>query len=114
MAPARARASAAPVAVAAGLHARRAPSPAGKVAVMTGPFAVIKTRSAWAQQATEALDLLVEKNSGDSFMHLADAQPVYPVAFGSLIEALNALMPVSDELIQIAGLRPVEEVLGND
>jgi len=45
---------------------------------------------------------------------MREMQGLDPLAFGRLIEAMVALgKPVSQELRQLAGLRPVDEVLGD-
>lgn len=78
---------------------------------------VMKTMGQWRAQAVAAQDAIRDKNGGTDPATLADADKVDHVQFGLLIEAMVALepytgRPVSDELCQLAGLRPVAEVLG--
>jgi len=76
------------------------------------PWAVTKLRSTWLAQATDAwaaLELQAPQGA-----QLRDLAAIDHDNFAQLIEALAALTPgqVSQELKDLAGLRPVGEVLG--
>jgi hypothetical protein len=67
-------------------------------------------------QARAALDAIIAANGGVAPAAIRDCHDVDPAAFASLIEAMVALesvtgRPVSDDLVQLAGLRPVGEVI---
>lgn len=87
----------------------------------TSRVVVIKTASAWIDQAkaadTHIRALAAEK--GITLNDIASMHPVDPAAFGRLIEAMYALQQVGGpavgaDLVQLAGLRDVEEVLFAD
>lgn len=72
--------------------------------------------SSWARQADEALEALRTGNGGHDPVNLRAAYDVDQRAFTSLIEAMVALepvtgRPVSQELVSLARLRPVDEVI---
>ncbi len=75
-------------------------------------WAIVKPPSAWLAQATDAwtaLELQAPRGA-----QLRDLAAIDHHTFARLIEALVALTPgqVSQELQDLAGLRPVGEVLG--
>ena len=77
---------------------------------------IVKPVSAWARQASAALETIEQANNGTLPARLADAKDIDPTAFGLLVEALVALEPatgstVDPNLIKLAGLRPVDEVI---
>jgi len=77
---------------------------------------VMKPASAWAQQAKDALDAIERANGGQLPPRFADADKIDHAAFASCVEALVALAPltgrpVAQDLIDLAGLRPVDEIL---
>jgi len=76
------------------------------------PWAVTKPRSAWLAQAKAAWAALEPQAPEGS--QLRDLAAIDQHHFALLIEALVALTPgqVSQELQDLAGLRPVGEVLG--
>ena len=81
---------------------------------MTGQFVLVRTVDAWCEQVERALDDIREANGGVDPPTVRDGHRIAPEAFSSLIEAMVALQevtgrPVSDELVQLAGLRPIEE-----
>lgn len=72
---------------------------------------IITTREAMTRQAHEAIDAITAANAGKEWL-LGDGYNIDPAAFGRLIEALVALgIPVSDDMCQLARLRPVDEVM---
>lgn len=76
------------------------------------PYLVVTTRQAMIQQARDAYDTLRAKGLRDD-QPLREAADVDRAAFSKLIEAFVALgQPVSQELKDLAGLRSVEEILG--
>jgi hypothetical protein len=80
---------------------------------------IVRSVAAWQEQAETALDEITAANGGVELAHIADAKRIAPVAFGRLIEALAALEPytrrkVGEDLIQLAGLKPVDQVLFGD
>ncbi len=76
------------------------------------PWAVTKPRSAWMQQAKDAWAALEPQAPQGAQLRALAA--IDQATFARLIEALVALTPgqVSQELQDLAGLRPVGEVLG--
>ncbi len=76
------------------------------------PWAIVKPRDAWVRQAKEAWAALEPQAPQGS--QLRDLAVIDHHHFALLIEALCALTPghVSQELQDLAGLRPVGEVLG--
>jgi hypothetical protein len=77
-----------------------------------GQWLLITTRGALARQARKALDDITAANGGVEPARLRDAYDIAPGAFASLIEALvNLGADVEDELVQLAGVRPLEELL---
>ncbi len=76
------------------------------------PWIVVKPRDAWVQQATDAWAALAPQAPQGA--HLRALAAIDHDNFARLIEALTALKPgeVSQELQDLAGLRPVGEVLG--
>ncbi len=76
------------------------------------PWAVTKPRSAWLAQAKDAWTALAPQAPDGAQLRALAA--IDHDNFARLIEALAALTPgqVSQELQDLAGLRPVGEVLG--
>ncbi len=76
------------------------------------PWAVTKPRSAWLAQAKDAWTVLAPQAPDGAQLRALAA--IDHDNFARLIEALAALTPgqVSQELQDLAGLRPVGEVLG--
>ncbi len=76
------------------------------------PWAVTKPRSAWLAQATDAWAALAPQAPEGAQLRALAA--IDRENFARLIEALAALKPgeVSQELQDLAGLRPVGEVVG--
>jgi hypothetical protein len=77
---------------------------------------VIKAASTWVTQAQAAMAVLTEKNGGREPDHIADLAKVDYGAFCLLIEAMYALTPitgrpVSKELMELAQLKPVDEIM---
>lgn len=77
---------------------------------------IVKPVAAWAEQAQKALADIDAANGGVSPAKLADGKKINPQAFGLLIEALVALesqtgQKVADDLIQLAGLVPVDQAI---
>lgn len=77
---------------------------------------VMKTYGKWVEQASDALDAIVAANDGQDLARISDAAEIAPEPFGRLVEAFVALEAVggphvSDELIRLAGLRPVDVVV---
>jgi len=75
-------------------------------------WAIVKPRSAWIAQAKAAWATL--EPQAPQGAHLRALAAIDHHNFARLIEALAALKPgqVSQELQDLAGLRPVSEVLG--
>jgi hypothetical protein len=75
---------------------------------------IIKPASSWAGQVEEACAAIEAANGGVLPAQLAECHAVDPVAFRSLIEALYALYDgrVSEDLVRLAGLVPVDQALG--
>jgi hypothetical protein len=78
------------------------------------PFVIAKPLEAWARQATDAMAAL-ERKAGRP-LSLRESAEVDHRLFATLIEALVALAPhtgqrVADDLVALARLRPVEEVI---
>jgi len=75
-------------------------------------WAIVKPRSAWMQQAKDARAAL--EPQAPQGVRLRDLAAIDHHHVALLIEALCALTPgqVSQELQDLAGLRPVGEVLG--
>lgn len=76
---------------------------------------VVRTVQQWADQARLAQARL-DDLAGDTHPTIAETAALDPVAFTSLIEALVALepythRPVSEDLIRLAGLVPVDQAL---
>ncbi len=76
------------------------------------PWAIVKPRDAWMQQAKDAWAALAPQAPKGA--HLRALAAIDHENVARLIEALAALTPgdVSQELQDLAGLRPVGEVLG--
>jgi len=76
------------------------------------PWAVTKPRSAWLAQAKTAWTALAPQAPEGAQVRALAAIDHHN--FARLIEALTALTPgeVSQELQDLAGLRPVSEILG--
>ncbi len=76
------------------------------------PWAMTKPRSAWLAQAKTAWAALAPQAPEGS--QVRDLAAIDHHNFARLIEALAALTPgeVSQELQDLAGLRPIGEVLG--
>lgn len=80
---------------------------------------IIRPVTAWAAQAEEAMAEITAANGGRDVARIADAAEIAPAAFGRLVEAMVALESaggprVGDDLIALARLRPVDEVLGDE
>ncbi len=75
-------------------------------------WAIVKPHSAWLAQATDAWAAL--EPQAPQGAHLRDLAAIDHHNFARLIEALAALTPgqVSQELQDLATLRPVGEILG--
>jgi len=71
---------------------------------------IVKTREAWAAQARDNLAILEAKADGP-IEHIRDAQPLDPVAFGLMVEALHALGVAAPDLVEAAGLVPVDQAV---
>jgi hypothetical protein len=77
-----------------------------------GHWFILTTRDALGRQAVAALKDIVAANGGEEPARLRDAYDIAPEAFASLIEALvNLGADVDPELVQLAGLRPLDELL---
>jgi len=76
------------------------------------PWAIVKPRDAWMQQAKDAWAALAPQAPKGA--HLRALAAIDHENVARLIEALAALTPgdVSQERQDLAGLRPVGEVLG--
>lgn len=76
---------------------------------------VFKLRSEWVRQATEAWAELEESVAGRAST-LAAMQPYNPDAFSRFVEAYYAIAPekVADDIIALAGLRPVDQVIAEE
>ncbi len=76
------------------------------------PWSIVQPRDAWLAQARDAWAAL--EPQAPQGAQLRDLAAIDHQNFGLLIEALVALTPgqVSQELQDLAGLRPVGEVLG--
>ncbi len=74
-------------------------------------WTIVTPRDAWLCQATDAWDVLAPHAQGTQLRDLAAIDHEH---FARLIEALCALTPgqVSQERQDLAGLRPVGDVLG--
>lgn len=79
---------------------------------MSGTWFIVRTAEEWAQQIRDAIEAIKAANGGIDPPNLRASAAVDPGAFSLMIEGLVALgVPVDDELIQRAGLVPVDEVL---
>lgn len=79
-----------------------------------GHWLVLTTRDALARQARDAMIAIADANGGVEPPTLRAAYDVDPIAFARLIEALvNLGANVADDLRQLAGLRPIGEILGD-
>jgi hypothetical protein len=75
-------------------------------------WVIVTTSEAMARQADVALAAICAANGGDDPPNLRAAYDLDPEAFAKLIEALVALgAQVDADLIQLAGLRPLDELL---
>jgi hypothetical protein len=75
------------------------------------PYLLVTTRKRLIKQAREAMDTLRCKGLTDQ-TPLREAAFIDRAAFSQLIEALHALgVPIDQELKDLAGLRPVDEIL---
>jgi hypothetical protein len=86
---------------------------------MAGEAAIFRSAADWTDQGHRAYQALLAKveAAGTPVVTLADLDTVDHGQFALLIEALVALAPVTgvevaEDLITLAGLRPVAEVLG--
>jgi hypothetical protein len=80
---------------------------------MSGHWFMITTSEAMRQQADDALAAIAAANGGEEPENLRAAYDIDPAAFAKLIEALVALgARVDDEMIRLAGIRPIGEQLG--
>ena len=80
---------------------------------------VLTPASYWQRRAEEGLDAIERGNGGVVPARFIDANTIDHAAFAQVVEALVALEPltgakVGQDLIDAAGLRPVDEVLGSD
>jgi hypothetical protein len=83
---------------------------------MAGEAMIFRSAADWTDQGHRAYQALLAK-AGPGPHELRDLDAVDHDLFASMIEALVALAPVTgvavaDELVELAGLRPVAEVLG--
>lgn len=79
---------------------------------MAGHWVIVTTSEAMRRQADEALAAICAANGGDDPPNLRAAYDLDPAAFAKLIEALVSLgARVDADLIQLAGLRPLDELL---
>lgn len=78
-----------------------------------GHWIIVRTQGEWIEQVRAALAAIAEANGGTDPASIRDAYDVDPQAFARMIEGMLALgSDVSPELIALAGLRDVGEVLG--
>jgi hypothetical protein len=78
---------------------------------------IVMSVAAWAEQGHQAYRALMAKRPPGSPTTIASLDAVDHDLFATMIEALVALsqvtgVKVAPELIRLAGLRPVAEVLG--
>lgn len=78
---------------------------------------IVMSVAAWAEQGHQAYRALMAKRPADSPTTIESLDAVDHELFATMIEALVALsevtgVMVAPELITLAGLRPVKEVLG--
>lgn len=79
---------------------------------MAGHWVIVTTSEAMRQQADDALAAICAANGGEDPPNLRAAYDLDPEAFAKLIEALVSLgARVDADLIQLAGLRPLDELL---
>ena len=80
---------------------------------MSGHWVIVTTAEAMRQQADAALAAICAANGGDDPPNLRAAYDLDPEAFAKLIEALLALgAQVAPDLIQLAGIKPLDDLLG--
>lgn len=78
-----------------------------------GHWVVITTQDALVRQANDALAAMTAANGGIDPPDLYAGHDADPAAFARLIEALvNLGCVVSPDLLAMAGIRPVGEILG--
>jgi hypothetical protein len=77
-----------------------------------GRWYVVKTRDDWAAQVRDAMDRITAMNGGADPVTIRAAYDVDPAQFGRMIEGMLALgAEVSDELIDLAGLHDVGDII---
>lgn len=79
-------------------------------------FLLVRSVKSWRDQAIAATDRITELNGGTPPASLREAYAIDPGQFSLMIEAYFALAPLTgllpnDELLVLAGLRPVGDVL---
>lgn len=80
---------------------------------MSGHWMIVTTAEAMRKQADDALAAIAAANGGEEPENLRAAYDIDPAAFAKLIEALVSLgARVEPELIRLAGIRPIDEILG--
>ena len=77
---------------------------------------IVKPVAVWTRQAKDAMEAIRTANGGQDPANLRAAAAIDFTAFASLIEALVALephtgRPVGQDMISLARLRPVDEVI---
>ena len=77
---------------------------------------ILAPASYWKRRAEEGMDAIEQANGGVPPERFADADKIDHAAFAQVVEALVALEPltgakVGDDLISLAGLRPVDEAI---
>lgn len=82
----------------------------------SGEYLVIRSTKAWVRQAQDAFAVLTADNHDMLPPTLRDCANINRTAFSQVIKALIALAPLTRqipdaELIELAGLRPVYEML---
>ena len=80
---------------------------------------VLAPASYWQRRAEDGMDAIERANGGVPPERFIDADAIDHAAFAQVVEALVALEPltgakVGQDLLDAAGLRPVDEVLGSD
>jgi hypothetical protein len=86
---------------------------------MPGEAVIVQSMSAWVEQGHQAYQALLAKvpEEDRAGLQLKDLDAYDHNLFASMIEALVALssatgVSVGEDLVELAGLRPVGEVLG--
>jgi hypothetical protein len=84
----------------------------------TSRYLLLNTAQGWAEQAKAAWAEILAAAGDDPPATLRETQPYAPAAFARLIQAFDALASAGlagrpdQELYDLAGLRPIGEVLG--